>query len=102
MNNTLMNMRYQASITVALELAKKWRDSAPDNKDVNSLADALVDVSIYNAGLEMERREFSMLVSELRADKNRAILRARNSEESIGPLQDRVKQLERSLKAFTE
>ena len=102
MNNSLMNMRYQASITQALELTKKWRDKAPENKEVNELANALIDVSIYNAGLEMERREFSMLVSELRSDKNRAILRARKAEESINPLQDKVRQLEKSLKAFTE
>ena len=50
----------------------------------------------------MERREFSMTISELRSDKNRAILRARKSEETIEPLQDKVKQLEKSLRAFTE
>tara|TARA_R110002049_G_scaffold58403_1_gene158888 strand:+ start:44 stop:352 length:309 start_codon:yes stop_codon:yes gene_type:complete len=102
MNNSLMNMRYQASITQALELAKKWRDKAPDNKEVQDLANCLIDVSIYNAGLEMERREFSMLVSELRSDKNRAVLRARRAEETIEPLQDRLNKVEQSLKAFTQ
>tara|TARA_R110002012_G_scaffold318390_1_gene536784 strand:- start:56 stop:364 length:309 start_codon:yes stop_codon:yes gene_type:complete len=102
MNNSLMNMRYQASITQALELAKKWRDKAPDNQEVQDLANCLIDVSIYNAGLEMERREFSMLVSELRSDKNRAILRARKAEETIEPLQNRLNKVEQSLKAFTQ
>jgi len=93
-------MRYQASITRALQLAKDWRDKSPENKEVQELADALIDVSIYNAGLEMERREFSMLVSELRSDKNRAILRARKSEELVEPLQQENIKLKNQLKSI--
>jgi len=100
MKNSLMNLRYQASITSALALAKKWSDNAPDNKDVQELVKDLLDVSIYNAGLEMERREFSFVIEELRADKNRAVIRARRAEDVLEPVSKELAKVKRELKLF--
>ena len=44
-----------------------------------------MDISIYVSGLELERRSFDTIITDLRLSKNRAVMRARNAEENEAP-----------------
>ena len=74
-------LQYLASMDTALNTVKTWLDAKPDNKELQELSKCLVDVMTYVCGLELERRGFDSIVSELRSGRNRAVLRARKSEE---------------------
>ena len=75
-------LQYLASMDTALNIAKTWLDAKPENKDLQELTRCLIDVTAYVSGLELERRGFDKIVSELRSGRNRAVLRARKSEET--------------------
>lgn len=73
-------LQYLASMDTALNIVKKWNDTS-DNKELKQLINALVDINVYVSSLELERRSFDNIVSELRLSKNRAVLRARKAED---------------------
>ena len=75
-------LQYLASMDTALNIVKSWLDAKPENKELQELSKALIDISIYVSGLELERRSFDTIVTDLRLAKNRAVLRARNAEEN--------------------
>lgn len=78
-------LQYLASIDTALNIVKSWLDAKPENKELQELAKSLMDISIYVSGLELERRSFDTIVTDLRLAKNRAVMRARNAEENEAP-----------------
>jgi len=78
-------LQYLASMDTALNIVKSWLDAKPENKELQELAKGLMDISIYVSGLELERRSFDTIVTDLRLAKNRAVVRARNSEENKAP-----------------
>jgi len=78
-------LQYLASMDTALNIVKSWLDAKPENKELQELAKGLMDISIYVSGLELERRSFDTIVTDLRLAKNRAIMRARNAEENEAP-----------------
>lgn len=78
-------LQYLASIDTALNIVKSWLDAKPENKELQELAKGLMDISIYVSGLELERRSFDTIVTDLRLAKNRAVMRARNAEENEAP-----------------
>lgn len=73
-------LQYLTSMDTALNIVKKWNDNS-DNKELRELINALVDINVYVSSLELERRSFDNIVSELRLSKNRAVLRARKAED---------------------
>ena len=78
-------LQYLASMDTALNIVKSWLDAKPENKELQELAKGLMDISIYVSGLELERRSFDTIVTDLRLSKNRAVMRARNAEENEAP-----------------
>jgi len=78
-------LQYLASMDTALNIVKSWLDAKPENKELQELAKGLMDISIYVSGLELERRSFDTIVTDLRLAKNRAVMRARNAEENEAP-----------------
>lgn len=78
-------LQYLASMDSALNIVKSWLDAKPENKELQELAKGLMDISIYVSGLELERRSFDTIVTDLRLAKNRAVMRARNAEENEAP-----------------
>lgn len=79
-------LQYLASMDTALNIVKSWLDAKPENKELQELAKGLMDISIYVSGLELERRSFDTIVTDLRLAKNRAVMRARNAEENEAPV----------------
>ena len=78
-------LQYLASMDSALNIVKSWLDAKPENKELQELAKGLMDISIYVSGLELERRSFDTIITDLRLAKNRAVMRARNAEENEAP-----------------
>ena len=82
----LQQLQYLASMESALKVAQSWLDVKPNNKELQTLASSLIDISIYVSGLELERRSFDTIIADLRLSKNRAVMRARNAEENEAPV----------------
>ena len=78
-------LQYLASMDTALNIVKSWLDAKPKNKELQELAKGLMDINIYVSSLELERRSFDTIVTDLRLAKNRAVMRARNAEENEAP-----------------
>ena len=43
----LHDLEYYGNIQVCLELALKWKKLKPDNKEIQELSRALIDISFY-------------------------------------------------------
>jgi len=78
-------LQYLASMESALKVAQSWLDVKPNNKELQTLVSSLIDINVYLSSLELERRSFDTIVTDLRLSKNRAVVRARNSEENKAP-----------------
>jgi dTDP-glucose pyrophosphorylase len=76
----LAQMEYLAAITNVIEvvLEKSKTDEA-----LKTLVDKLIDVSAYVSYLELERRAYDNEISKFKNEKERAIERARRSENDL-------------------
>ncbi len=81
----LAELQYIADADSALQIIKKWQDKS-DNEELQLLSEAIVRIVFYANKLELESYCFKRLISEARADKNRAIERARRVEEELQTL----------------
>jgi len=78
----------------------KWLDAKPDNEELGAMYNAFLRVLVYTNNLELRDYSFNRLISEAREDRNRAVLRARKSEEALEIAEAKVKDLEAKLKIF--
>lgn len=81
----LAELQYIADAESALQILKKWQDKS-DNKELRLLSESIVRIVFYANKLELESYCYNRLISEARADKNRAIERARRVEEELETL----------------
>jgi predicted nucleic acid-binding Zn-ribbon protein len=90
----LAQMEYLAAITNVIEvvLEKSKTDEA-----LKTLVDKLIDVSAYVSYLELERRAYDNEISKFKNEKERAIERARRSENDLDRM---VKQRNQSDTGF--
>lgn len=63
-------LKYNASMQTALEIAKQWLDAKPDNKQLQELVKCLTDVYFFVHGLNSERQGFDMVVDKLLKEKS--------------------------------
>ena len=77
----------------------KWSVKS-DNLELAELSGAFVRLFTYTNSLELKEFSFENLISQMREDKNRAILRARRSEKRIEELEAKVKKLTATVKVF--
>ena len=66
-------LEYLGQFNQAVTIVKTWLEAKPDNKDLNTLSDALVIIATYNAGLEIERRGFDKAYDIQRTELNKAL-----------------------------
>ena len=78
----LAELQYIADADSALQIVKKWQDKS-DNEELKLLSEAIVRIVFYANKLELESYCYNRLISEARADKNRAIERARRVEKEL-------------------
>ena len=66
-------LEYLGQFNEAANIVKTWLDAKPDNKELNTLSEALVTIASYNANLEIERRGFDKAYDIQRTELNKAL-----------------------------
>ena len=89
-----------ADTTKITEILGKWLDARPDNVELLDVYNSFLRTFVYVNNLELRDYSFNRLVSEARESRNRAVLRARKSEEALEVAESKVKDLEAKLKIF--
>ena len=79
----------------------KWVRSKPDNKELKDVIDSYTKVFLYITNVQSRARQYEKLLSESRADKNRAILSRNKALDTALALQqenDELKKLQNLFK----
>ena len=76
----LAQMEYLAAITNVIEVVL---EKSKTDETLKTLVDKLIDVSAYVSYLEIERRAYDNEISKFKNEKERAIERARRSENDL-------------------
>jgi hypothetical protein len=87
------DLEYYGHIDVACTIAKKYCDLKPDNKELRLLSDSLIGIFFWGNMQEQDRRIYDRELSEFRADKNNAVLRARKADLKVQELEEQIKKL---------
>jgi len=87
------DLEYYGHMDVACTIAKKYCDLKPDNKELRLLSDSLIGIFFWGNMQEQDRRIYDRELSEFRADKNNAVLRARKAELKVQELEEQIKKL---------
>lgn len=90
MERDFKSLQNQLDVLEALELQSKWEKQS-DNPELKRLGNCLVRIAFYINSLELEQYSYNRVVSELIADKGRAVMRARKSEEENDKINERLK-----------
>ena len=74
------------------EVLLKWKKAKP-TETIDKLISATIRMYYYSFNMEEEVRQMRKIVSEYRADKTRAVERARVAEKKIETLEKKLKTL---------
>ena len=88
--DALEDVDLSSNLLIIQEITAKWYKSRPDNKDLQMLKDAVLKVSFIANKMNYEKHLYHTTISEYRADKLRAVERARKAEQEL--LKQREKQ----------
>lgn len=91
--NTLKDLEYFGAFTYCTEMVLKWEKMKPDNPEIKEFARSIAVVFFYVNEIQNDRLMYDKAMSEMRSDKNRAVLRSRKSELQIAELQNEIKKL---------
>lgn len=91
--NTLKDLEYFGAFTYCTEMVLKWEKMKPDNPEIKEFARSIAVVFFYVNEIQNDRLMYDKAMSEMRSDKNRAVLRSRKSELQITELQNEIKKL---------
>ena len=89
----LKDLEYYGHIDVACTIAKKYCDARPKNEELRLLSDSLIGIFFWGNQQEQDRRIYFSELTEMRSDKNRAVIRARDSEKKVTELEKEIKKL---------
>lgn len=78
----LEDMKFMSNFNFVSSLLLKWY-KLKKNPDVNEMMECMNEIAFYNLKLKRERDDLLEIVSEYRADKIRAIERARKCEKEL-------------------
>ena len=85
--NNLKEIDYYSNFNLVGEYIIKWKKMKEDSKPLNEMYFAWQDIGFYVHNMIIEQRHYDTSISEYRADKNRAIIRARDAEEKLEKLE---------------
>ena len=85
--NNLKEIDYYSNFNLVGEYIIKWKKMKEDSKPLNEMYFAWQDIGFYVHNMIIEQRHYDTSISEYRADKNRAIIRAREAEEKLEKLE---------------
>lgn len=80
--DTLQDIKYLNNFNLVSGILLKWA-KLKRNDDLDSIITAMNEIAFYHLKLKEERDNMLDIVSEYRADKNRAVMRARKAEEKL-------------------
>jgi hypothetical protein len=93
--NTLKDLEYFGAFTYCAEMVLKWEKLKPDNPEIKEFARSIAVVFFYVNQIQSDRMHYDNAISEYRADKNRAVLRARKSEAEVKKLTEELNKLKK-------
>ena len=67
----LLKLQYMSDFESASNIVKSWLDVKTNNKELNQLSSALVNMYFYVNALELERESFNRVIDNLREDRNK-------------------------------
>jgi hypothetical protein len=83
--DTLQDIKYINNFNLVSEVLLKW-SKLKSNKELDKIISAMSELAFYNIKLKEERDNMLDIVSEYRADKLRAVQRARKAEEKLNKI----------------
>tara|TARA_R110000803_G_scaffold23796_1_gene58048 strand:+ start:1014 stop:1328 length:315 start_codon:yes stop_codon:yes gene_type:complete len=91
--NNIKEAEYYTNFNLIGENIVKSRNAKPDNKPLNDMYFAWQEIGFYVHTLIGNERLYSDSLSEYRADKIRAVQRARRAEDEVKGLQEEIQKL---------
>lgn len=79
----LQDLQLTTSLLILQEYFKKWLQQSPHNKELQKANNALLELSLLCNSLITDKDYLYIIAEEFRADKLRAINRARKAEEQL-------------------
>lgn len=83
--DTLQDIKYINNFNLVSEVLLKW-SKLKSNKELDKIISAMSEIAFYNIKIKEERDNMLDIVSEYRADKLRAVQRARKAEEKLNKI----------------
>ena len=87
------DLKMDSAIVTITSVISEWKKVKPDNKDLNDVSDAIVEIALLVNKLRIEKGNYHIAMSEMLSDKLRALDRAASSER-------REKLLEKELNRY--
>ncbi len=78
--DNLKDLQYLNNIDIVNTTLLKWRGKHPENETLKDVIRAIVSINFYVNELQNERHLLMLSMDEYRADKLRAVARARRAE----------------------
>ena len=88
--NNIKEMKYYTDFNLVGEKIIQWRTAKPQNESLKEIYFAWQEIGFYVNNLITEQRAYNQSLSEYRADKIRAVNRARKADERIEELEKEI------------
>lgn len=82
MKRDLNSLQYDADILEVMARLKQWRNDS-SNPDLLKFTDAMLRITFYVNSLQLERHSFDRIISEMRSQRNDALIRIQKLEEKL-------------------
>ena len=89
--NNLKEIQYYADFNLVGEYIMKWKKLKEDSKPLNDMYFAWQNIGFYVHNMIIEQKHYETSLGEYRADKNRAIMRAREAEAKLEKYEEELK-----------
>tara|TARA_R110000782_G_scaffold98188_8_gene183435 strand:- start:393 stop:704 length:312 start_codon:yes stop_codon:yes gene_type:complete len=86
-NRDFGELQFNSDSFFVLSIISKWREKSK-NPELIEIADSLVRMQVYVSGLNLERYSYDNVVSELRSEKNKSIMKCRELETELEKLKN--------------
>jgi hypothetical protein len=97
--HNLKHINYLNNFDIIANTLLEWQDKKP-TKTVNDLMGVLIDINYYITEIYTNELYFNHTISEFRADKLRAVERARKAEEKINELEKQIIKLKKKIEVY--
>ena len=86
--DNLKDMQYLTNAEIANKILLEYQKKNPTNQKLETLINAVVQIHFYVTELQNERHLLMLSIDEYRADKLRAVERARKAESKLETKED--------------